>query len=83
MKRSWFKGVDEKQYNEVRAIFINALPFRKRLTKILEERVEVLQASMRNESNFDSPNWPYIQADRVAQTKAFLDVIDLIKKDSN
>ncbi|NOQ73235.1 MAG: hypothetical protein GQ574_14605 [Crocinitomix sp.] len=81
MKSKLTKGVPQDEKKEIRASFLEALQFRKRLTIVLEDEIKTLQTSMRAEANFDSPNWAYIQADRVAQTKALERVISLINED--
>ena len=81
MKLSITKGLDEKEAKEARAAFLEAVQFRKRLTVILNDEVRSLQASMRSESSYESPNWALIQADRVAQTKALLKVVGLISNE--
>jgi hypothetical protein len=45
---------------------------------MLNDEVKSLQASMRSESSYESPNWALVQADRVAQTKALLKVVGFI-----
>ena len=81
MKSKLTKGLDPTEKKEFRGAFLEALQFRKRLTAVLDNEVASLQASMRNEDSFDSPNWALKQADRVAQTKAILRVISLINED--
>jgi len=81
MKSKLTKGLETDEKKEFRGAFLEALQFRKRLTVVLDNEVASLQASMRNEDSFDSPNWALKQADRVAQTKALLRVISLINED--
>jgi len=81
MKSKLTKGLEPDEASAVRGAFLEALQFRKRLTVVLNDEVKSLQASMRNEEAFESPNWALRQADRVAQTKALLRVISLINED--
>ncbi len=81
MKSKLTRGLEPDQAKEIRGAFLEALQFRKRLTAVLNEEIESLQTSMRSETKFESPSWAFIQADRIAQTKAFLRVISLLNED--
>lgn len=70
MQKKLLNGLDERDEQELREDYHKALGYRKALMKLIDKEIESLQASMRDEDHFSSPNWPYIQADRVAQTKA-------------
>lgn len=70
MKTRLLKGLDTKDEGKVREDFAKAVGFRTHLLKILNEEIDSIHASMRDEENFDSPNWAFKQADRVAQVKA-------------
>jgi len=81
MKKSLIRGFSKEETPEIRGAFVDAHRFRKHLTLVLRREVESLQVSMRNEDNFDSPNWAFIQADKVAQTKALLKVIGMLNEE--
>jgi len=78
MQSKLLKGVEDDQINEVKAHYKEAINFRKRLTSILEDEVEALHRSMRDEELYKTPNWSLIQADRIAQVKALKRVILLL-----
>lgn len=78
MKHSWLKGLEEEREKDVRANFKEALVLRKRMKEILEEKIEENRRVSRSKSSFDTPNWPYLQADALAYERALFDIIDLI-----
>ena len=80
MKYKLLNGLDSDEQSEFKEDFIKAQRFRKRLVEVLNKEIESLQASMRDEDAFSSPNWAYIQADRVAQTKALKRVTGLLEQ---
>lgn len=80
MKSKLLKGVEEDQQNEVRGYFKEAVRFRKRLNEVLDEEIDSLHKSMRDEDLWKTPNWELIQADRVAQVKALKQVISLLNE---
>lgn len=79
MKTKLLKGLDERGGEIAKEDYHKALNYRKLLTKVLNEEIDSLHASMRDEEGFNSPSWPYLQADRVAQVKAFKKVISFLE----
>ena len=79
MKSSLSKGLTKEEASEVEQNFIQAQRFRKALIKNLEDKVEALQVGMRDEENYSLPAWSELQADKLGQTKALLNVISLLK----
>lgn len=79
MKSRLLKGLDERGTEVAKADFSKAIDFRKMLKKALDEDIESLHNSMRDETNFGMPSWPFYQADRVAQVKALKKVISLLE----
>lgn len=78
MKTRLTKGLDERDQEIERENFHKALGFRKRMIDLLNEEIDGLHASMRDEDGFNNPNWAYVQADRVAQVKALRRIISLL-----
>jgi len=79
MKTRVLKGLDDETKAELNAQFVHCARWRKRMVEILNEDIDALHASMRNEENFDSPNWALLQADRLAQVKAKRKFISLLE----
>lgn len=83
MKSNWYTGLDESQKKDLRADFISAQVLRKRLTKLLEDKIETKRISMRNDENYDKPNWNYLMADSLGYERALNEVISLIVSEEN
>lgn len=72
MKSKLLVGLDQDAEKLFKENFIKSQGFRKHMVKVIDREIEELRFSMRDERNFNSINWPYIQADRLAQEKAFI-----------
>lgn len=81
MKTVWTKSLDKDQAKDVRADFISAHILRKRLTEILEEKIETKRTAIRNDQNYDKPNWSNYVADSIGYERALQEVISLIESE--
>lgn len=80
MKTRLIKGLNKTEAMGVKENFASSFRFREHLTKVLNEEIDSLHASMRDDEMFEKPSWAYYQADRVAQVKALKTVISLINE---
>lgn len=78
MKSSWVKGLQKERERDVRANFLEALVLRKRLSEILNEKVQESQRVNRAKSTYENPNWAYIQADSCGYERALQEIIELL-----
>ncbi len=83
MKIKFLQGLDKDEAIEIKQSFIEASKLRKHLVSVLEREINSLHIDMRAEANFGNPNWPYFQADRLGQEKAFLQIISFLKSDDS
>lgn len=83
LKTTWYTGLDEDQKKELRADFISAQVLRKRLTKMLEDKIETKRTMMRNDGNYEKANWNYLMADSLGYERALQEIISLISSDEN
>lgn len=83
LKTTWYTGLDEDQKKELRADFISAQLLRKRLIKMLEDKIDTKRTMMRNDDNYDKANWNYLMADSLGYERALHEVISLITSDEN
>ncbi len=78
MQVDWAKMITDP---EERATFLvsvkSASHVLERLAEILHDRVEADAKSSKDD--YDSPSWPYRQADKVGYARAMREVIDLTK----
>jgi len=82
MKASWTQGLTPEQAIEIKKDFKGCFPTRKRLAKLLEDKISVTRKGTLTKDGYSSPNWAYVQADSVGYERALNDVISLILDDS-
>jgi len=79
MKSRWVEGLEnEGDKEEVKYEFEKALKTRKRLSQLLEKEITSIVINMTNEEHFDK-DWALVQADRVAQIKAYRKIMNLLE----
>lgn len=78
MKQSWTTGLAPDAQKELRGDFISSQVTRKRLIKLLEDKIEASQTTSLSKDGYDVPNWACKQADNVGYQRALKEVIDLI-----
>jgi hypothetical protein len=69
----------EDEATNMKYEFEKAYRFRQRLAELLQKDIDVSVVSMTKEEHFESPSWSLIQADRVAQIKAYRKIISLLE----
>lgn len=79
MKVSWTKGLDDQQKTDVEQSFNSATLLRRRLIEVLEDKISSTSSVARSKSSYDTPNWPYLQADYVGYERALHEIIELVK----
>ncbi len=78
MKQSWTKGLDDTRAKDVRGDYLSSLTTRKRLTELLEEKINVAEVASFDKEGYEVANWAYKQADLIGYKRALRDVINLI-----
>ena len=81
MKISWIKGVDKELSIDITQNFKESLVMRRRLSQLLEEKIDVSLSSTRSKVSYETPNWALLQADAVGYQRALQEVISLISSD--
>ncbi len=82
MKRSWTQGLDEQQAQEMRIDFVGSSLTRERLTEMLQDKIIKMGRYGNSAERYCEANWEQQQADVNGYTRALLDVISLIKSES-
>ena len=82
MKVSWTKGVDKELAVDIRQNFKESLVMRKRLITLLDEKITASQKTSRSKTEYENPNWAYLQADARGYERALVEIISLIFDDS-
>lgn len=78
MKTVWVKGLNEQEKEEMRSSFVSSANVRKRLTELLEDKIETKRKSNVSEERYESPGWAYLQADAVGYERAMREIISII-----
>lgn len=78
MKQSWTAGLNKELAVDVRANFKESLVLRRRLVKMLNDKINASSKEGRSKLLYDSPNWALLQADQRGYERAFAEIIDLI-----
>jgi hypothetical protein len=78
MKASWTQGLDEQLVKDIRGDFKSSLLTRKRLAKLLEDKIHNADKTAMNKEGYDLPNWAFKQADLIGFKRALNEVIELI-----
>lgn len=81
MKTAWTAGLDKDAAKEVRADFISAHLLRKRLTQMLNDKIETKRAALRKDQSYDKANWPNYVADGLGYERALTEVLSLLESE--
>jgi len=80
MKTRIVNGVEEGLANQLRGEFISCFTLRKRIASLLQDDLDALHKSMRDEEVMSSPSWSHIQAAKVGEAKALVKLIGLLEE---
>ena len=81
MKTNLLNKVEKEELDELKSNFIAAKFFRKTLIEVLNEKIESLRVKTSSSSAYNSPSWPYMQADGVGYERAMREVISLLSEE--
>jgi len=81
MKIGWTKGLEPDHAKEIRGDFISSHLVRKRLKKMLEEKIDTSHASLRQKDIYEKPNFGVLVADSIGYERAMAEVISLLESD--
>ena len=79
MKTVWTEGLEPDIAKEIRGDFISSHLVRKRLKKILEDKIKTSHASLRNKDAYDKPNFGILAADSIGYERAMNEIISLLE----
>jgi len=79
MKTIWTEGLEPDVVDEIRGDFISSHLTRKRLTKILNDKIATSHASLRKKDIYEKPNFGVIVADSIGYERAMIEIISLIE----
>lgn len=81
MKTAWTAGLEKDVAKEVRADFISAHLLRKRLTQLLNDKIETKRAAIRKDQSYDKANWHNYVADAIGYERALTEAISLLESE--
>ena len=80
MKTVWTAGMDVDASQEITSDFKGAKELRKRLDKLLCDKINSCREDVLSKIKYESPSWAYVQADAVGYERALKEVISLISE---
>jgi len=82
MKNSkWQAGLTDQEKIDLKASMLAAIPAFKRLTGLLEDKLEEVRTSQLKRGTYDKSSWPYFQSDCLGYQRAVTEMIKLIEVD--
>ena len=78
--KDWTQGLSEEDSREVVQKLKQAEFVLTKLSDILDQRVRSSVNGQRSQSNYDSPSWALLQADKIGYQRALTEVIELIRE---
>lgn len=78
MYKSWTNGLSKELATDVTQNYKESVVMRRRLQQLLLDKSDSYARETEAKATYDSPNWAYIQADRVGYARALREIISLI-----
>lgn len=82
MISTWTAGLTKEEANEVRSSFDAAAFLRKRLSDMLEDKINSQRKESLSKAKYENASWAYYQADVIGYERALNEVISLISSTS-
>lgn len=79
MKSTVIKGLNEEQARIVNLQFKEATALRRRFTEILDEKIATKRKEMHSKDGYNSPSWPYYQADSLGYERALMEIMSILE----
>jgi hypothetical protein len=78
MKTSILKGLEDDVKEEVRMSFTSSLIIRRRLSEVIQSKIDSQSKSALLTDGYECPNWAFKQADTVGYNRALTEVLSLL-----
>lgn len=79
MITAWYEGLDAEKKEELKREFYSSLTIRRRLGKLLDDKMVLSRKSAQGKAAYGSPNWAYLQADNNGYERALNEIISLLE----
>lgn len=70
MKSRLLNSLEDGRKDQVKGEFQSSYHLRERVRELLERDIDTIHRSMRDEENYETPSWPYKQAEKIGEVKA-------------
>lgn len=79
MRTEWYKGcVNDIEKQERKALVKSAKPTLDVLKKVLTDKLKEKESIAISATSYDSPSWPYLQADKTGEMRVLKDVLEIL-----
>lgn len=80
MNTAWTKGIRKgsQEDKDIRSSYAESYIIRKRLTQMLDDKVDGKMKTAMSNDAFDSPSWAFLQAESIGYAKAMQEIIKLL-----
>lgn len=79
MNTKWMAGLSDQEKKDLKASIQAASPAFKRLTTLLENKLQSVEGERLGRDKYDKSSWPYFQADCNGYQRAIKELIKLIE----
>lgn len=79
MKTIWLEGLEEDHKKELKGDFISSQLVRKRLTKLINDKIDTNRTAVRKKENYDIAHFPALVADSIGYERALEEIISLLE----
>lgn len=79
MKSIWLDGLEEDQRKELKGDFISSQLVRKRLSKLINDKIETNRVGVRKKENYDVAHFPALVADSIGYERALVEILGLLE----
>lgn len=78
MKSSVVKGLEPDEAAEIKQSFVASKRLRKQLVNVFKEKSDTILRLRISDEEYNSPSWPYKQADAVGYQRAISEIISIL-----
>lgn len=80
MNTAWTKGIRKgsQEDKDIRSSYTESFIIRKRLTQMLDDKIDGKMKTAMSNDAFDSPSWAFLQAESIGYAKAMQEIIKLL-----
>ena len=79
MKSTWLDGLEEDQKKELKGDFISSQLVRKRLGKLINDKIETNRTGIRKKENYEVAHFPALVADSIGYERALVEILSLLE----